>query len=366
MKKIRYPTIFSLLALSLFLGGCGTLINPSSWPGLAVEGESVYIAYGSHVYALQLSNGAEQWRFPEEAENSLSFYSAPVLDGDGSLYFGSYSQSASNGNNIYKVDQKNGNETWHFDGASNRYIASALVVDGALYAPNADSILYKLSTDGQWLEDWSFQGEEPLWAQPQIDEGVLYLTGMDHHVYAIEESSGEVIWITEDLSSAIASTPLIGDDGNIYIGTFGSQVLAIDKDTGTTQWTAEMDDWVWGTPAILDGNLYIGDQSGTFMVLDSESGEQLWSLQADGGIIGTPLVIDERVYFGTEAGKIYRIETTESGDWDFSIIHTVEGKVYSPLVLAGDILLIGVVEGESILVVIDMDGNEKWDFSPEN
>jgi outer membrane protein assembly factor BamB len=366
MKKTQLILIFSLLAASIFMAGCGTLVNPSSWPGVSVEGETVYVAYGNHVYALQLTNGTERWRFPEEAAKGKSFYSTPVFDGDGNVYFGSYSQNATNGNDIYKVEQQNGNELWQFDQANNRYIASPLVVEGEIYAPNADSAIYKLTAEGDWLEDWVFNGEEPLWAQPEWEDGRLYVSGMDHHVYALDAESGEVIWISDDVQSAIASPPLVGEGDVLYVGTFGSEILAIDKAYGEIQWRAEMDDWVWATPALMDGNLYVGDQSGTFLVLDAETGDELWRLEADGGILGTALVLDGKVYFGTETGKIYRVDSGGDTGWDFAIIHTVAGKVYGPLAAGGDRILVGVVGGDAILVAIDLDGSEKWDFSPEN
>lgn len=365
MKKNQLIIIFSLLIASVFLGGCGTLIAPSSWPGVAVDGDTVYLANGSHVYALQLSNGSERWRFPNEADNNQTFYAAPVFDGEGNIYFGSYSQNSSNGNDIYKLNQQNGNEIWHFDSATNRYIASQLVIDGAVYAPNADSTIYKLTSDGTWLEDWSFHAEEPLWAQPQWEDGTLYVSSMDHHIYAVDAESGEVVWMTDDLGSAITSPPLIGE-ADLYVGTFGSEIVAIEKSSGVVNWRAPMADWVWATPAWMDGNLYVGDQSGSFVVLDATNGEELWMLQADGAIVSEALVYEGNIYFGTESGKIYRVTVSESGEWDYAIIHTVQGEAYSPLVGAGDVILIGVISEDTILVVIDLDGNEKWDFSLEN
>lgn len=368
MKKYSLLLVFSLLALSFVLSGCGILINPSSWPGITVYEDTVFVAYEGHVYALQVNNGIERWRFPEDADSNISFYAAPVLTEDGQLLVGSYSGSGNNGNNLYSLDpDQEGNENWHFDGASNRYISSPLASADGIFAPNADNTLYKLNADGVPFSNWSFQADEPLWSQPVLEGDRLYVSSMDHHLYALDANRGNIHWISQDLGSAIASPPTVGINGNLYVGTFGSQIVSINPANGKVLWASDTEDWVWSSPAEADGKLYVGDQSGTFLILDSSSGIELWRMEAEGAILGSPLLIDEKIYFASKAGSVYMVEPEGENDWKYNVIKNIEGEevLLGPLVAAGDLILIGVVEPEVIVVAIDLDGNQEWVFPPD-
>lgn len=365
MKKYSLLLIITLFALSIVLTGCGVLINPSSWPGISVYEDTVYVAYESHVYALQANNGIERWRFPDEADSNINFFAAPVITSDGQLIVGSYSSGANNNNFLYSLEIERGNQIWRFDGASNRYIGSPFVTSDAIFAPNADNTLYKINLNGLPNLNWSFQADEPLWAPPVLDGGRLYLASMDHHLYALGEESGRIEWISEDLGSAVASPPLVGANGDLFVGTFGSQIVSINPTNGRLRWASDTEDWVWSSPAEADGKLYAGDQSGTFFIWDSSSGNELWRMKADGAIIGSPLIIGAKIFFASEAGSVYVVEPVGENNWKYNVIKSIEGRLLGPLVSAGNLILIGVVEAEVILVAIDQDGNQEWVFSPE-
>lgn len=365
MKKNTLILIFSMFALSL-LSSCGVLIEPSSWPGISTNEDTAFVAYEGHVYALQLSNGIERWRFPDEADSNINFYAAPVLTDDNQLLVGSYSSGANNNNFLYSLDPGQGNEIWKFEDASNRYIGSVFASTKAIFAPNADNTLYKLDLNGVPIRNWSFQADEPLWAAPVLEDGNIFLASMDHRLYAIGEESGRIQWVTKDLGSAIASPPIVGENGNLYVGTFGNQIMSINSTNGKVLWATDMEDWVWSRPAEADGKLFAGDQSGTFIILDSSSGIELWRMTADGAILGSPLIIGDKIYFASEAGSIYLVETNGNNDWKYNVIKSIEGRLLGPLVTAGDLILIGVVEGEAIVVAIDLDGNQQWAFEPNN
>ena len=368
MKKNLRLLIISLLAIGSILSGCGVLVEPSSWPGITADENTVYVSNDSHLYALQLNNGNLKWKFPLESDSDISFYAAPVLTRDGQLLVGSYSQSDNNGYSLYSLDPNRGTKNWEFPDAGNRYIGSPLVTDVYIYAPNADNTLYKLDLQGNLISGWSFQADDPLWAQPVLEGDNLFLTSMDHHIYALDANSARYEWSPKDLGSAIASPPLIGTNGTLYVGTFGSQILAINPANGAVLWEAKTEDWAWSSPSEIDGKLFVGDQSGTFYILEAATGNELWRMQADGAILGSPLIIGNNVYFATEAGSVYLVESSGFGEnvWTFDIIKRIEGRILGPLLAAGNLILIGSIESDSLITAIDQDGSQVWSFSPDN
>lgn len=73
------------------LSACAGAANTAtSWPGLTVDDQFAYVAYNTQVYAVDLSNGKEVWRFPDEPDNSVTFFADPELTDDGQLIVGGY------------------------------------------------------------------------------------------------------------------------------------------------------------------------------------------------------------------------------------------------------------------------------------
>jgi outer membrane protein assembly factor BamB len=110
--------------------------------------------------------------------------------------------------------------------------------------------------------------------------------------------------------------------------------------------------------------VYVADLSGLLYAFDAQSGEPLWRyLEGDGAITGTPLVLNGAIYFATEAGSVFSVQT-ESGAG--KRIASVEGKLYSALVAAGDLILVGVVDSDVVLIALDANGNQVWSFTPQS
>lgn len=348
--------VMLLLIASLLLSGCtGAASTASSWPGLSVEGDTAYLAYNQHVYAINVGNGSEKWRFPEEASAHTSFFAAPVLTPDGQLLAGSYS------NILYSLDPANGVQKWEFTEANNRYVASPLVTLKGIYAPTAGDKLFHLDMDGK--VKWTFPTEGPQWSHPVADPDCtcIYLGAMDQYVYAIDADTGEQKWRSEKLNGSIVSTPTLSPEGVLYVGTFHSEMLALDAETGKLIWRSPTSGWVWSSPVLVDSTLYFGDINGTFYAMSATDGSVTWSITPDGPILGAPLVDGERIYFGTESGTLLAVDLQGNTQWTASF----NGKIYTAPVRNGEHLLVAPFGAPEILVAVDLDGQQVWSFTPE-
>lgn len=351
-------TILMLIAGGLLSGCAAGTGAATSWPGLIVDDQTAIVAYNTHVYAIQLSNGSQRWRFPVEADNQITFYASPALTPDGQLIVGAYN------NTLYSLDPETGTENWRFTGVRNRFIASPLVTERGIFASNADKVFYALDFDGNQL--WTFPMEAESWAQPVSDPDCtcIYVPSMDHRIYALDPEDGRQIWQTEDLGGAVVGTPALGEDGFLYAGTFGSEMLAISTEDGSVQWRFPTDGWVWSGPALHDGRLFFGDLNGNFYALDAANGDGLWQLSAeqlDGPIAGSPLVSDDVIYVSTESGTLFALSLEGAVQWS----QPVGGKLYtSPLPAAEDLILVSPIETDELLVALTTDGAKRWGFNP--
>lgn len=357
MKTNRLIFLTLWLSLVLLLNACsGSSTIPNSWPGLSASGQVAYLAYHTQVYAINTSTGAQQWSYPAEPNNRFQFYAEPVLSSDGQLIVGGYHHI------LYSLDAESGQLNWEFSQAKNRYIGSPLITEKGIYAPNADKNLYALDLNGNLR--WSFMTKGEIWGKPVAsqDGKTIYLTSLDHTVYAIDAESGKMLWNTADLGGAVLGTPALGEDGTLYVGTLGSEVFALDSQSGSIRWKVSTEGWVWSGIALDNDRLYFGDLNGNLYALQAKDGSLVWQVkseQLDGPIVATPLIYKDTLYLATESGTLYALNREGNIQWS----QPIGGKLYTTPVTADDLLLVSPMNAEEILVAMTMDGVRKWSFS---
>ena len=353
MKIPRKIILIIILSAAALLSACsGRRVSATSWPGITVNEDTAYVAFGQFIYAVNLENGLERWRYPGEADNNMSFFAAPLLTADGQLLIGGYD------NVLRSLDPQNREEQWIFEGASNRYVGSPLATEDAIYAPSADQNLYVLSLDGKLID--TFQTERAQWAQPSTDGQSIYLTSLDHIVYALTPGSLNLKW-SQDLNGAIVGSPLVTDDGRLFVGTFANEMVALDTQSGAEIWRTTTSGWVWDRPALNDDRLYFGDLEGVFYALNAGDGSVIWQLPPNSSIVGTPLVTEEGIFFTTEEGTLYAVDFEGNSIWKTPI----GGNIYTGPVAAGEFILVAPIDSDTSmrLVALNLNGTERWSFT---
>ncbi len=349
MKSLRIPFLsLVFLAIVGLLSACAGVTLPSGFPELSADQKTVYLANNEYVYAVDLSNGTQKWRYPAKGSSSVTFFATPALTPDGQLIVGGYD------NKLYSLDLASGAEKWSFT-AKDRFVGGALVTPQGIFAPSADNHLYALDFTGKLL--WTFTTLGPNWATPATNSqcNCIYLPSMDHTLYALDAKTGAVLWKT-DLGSAVAGTPAWGSDNTLYIGNFGSQLLAVDAQNGAIRWKTTVQGWVWGGPILVSGTLYFGDLNGNFYSAQASDGKIMWKIVSDGTITGSPLVTPDAIYFTTDAGSLYALNPNSSVKWTQS----VGGKIYSAPLLAGNAILVAPTGTDGVLLAYNPSGGQIW------
>ncbi len=363
MRTSRLLPLSILAILAIFLSSCaGGTGAATSWPGLTVDAKDKvgYLAYNQQVYAINLDNGQEIWKYPPKTDSKLTFFAPPVVTTDGQLLVAGYD------NAIHSLNSANGQENqgnWPFREADNRYVASPLVAGGKIFAPNSNGTLYTLDLTGKLL--WTFHTTEPLWATPSTDGKAVYLPSMDHHVYALDSESGNVIWQSKDLGGAVVGTPSIGPDGALYVGSFGRLMTALNSQNGETLWNKPTTGWIWGGPALDQSVLFFGDLDGAFYAMNATDGNIQWQTppaeSTGNSIPDRPLVISDTVYFNSENGTLFAASTANGNP---KSILQVDGKLYASPQAIGDLILLTPVGKGPFLMAVDKSGAQKWVYPP--
>ena len=349
--KTKYPALIGLLlALSIVVSGCASGLTAAGWPGVTVDAKNAYFAGGPYVYAVNLQTGAQVWRYPDKA-SANPFEATPVLTSDGQLIVGGYDKK------LYSLNPQTGQSNWQYADARDRWIGGALVANNMIYAPNADYRLYALNLQGQL--QWNFVADQSIWGRPVSDGTNVYFGTLGRKVYAVNAQTGKQVWM-EKVDGAVLGTPVLGPDGTLYVGTYGGTIYAFNPSTGASQSIATASSWIWAGPALNGSTLYYGDGKGTFYSQPVNGGGQPWNKPLNGAVIGTPLVSGDTIVIGTEAGNVYFIDQTGANLRPVS----VSGQVYSSPVAAGNLILVSPTAGSAPLVALDQTGAVKWSFIP--
>ncbi len=352
--KTKYLVLIGLLlALSVLLGGCATGLVASSWPGVTVDAENAYIAGGPYVYAVNLQTGAEVWRFPAKAATATPFYATPMLTPDGQLIVGSFDHK------LYSLNPQSGAQNWVFDQAKDRWIGGVLVADDAIYAANADYNLYALTFTGtlKWVAP--FQADQAIWGSPVSDGANVYFGTLGRHVYAVNAQTGRQTWV-QTVDGAILGSPALGPNNSLYVGTYGGVLVALNTRNGEIIQQETASSWIWSGPAQDGVNVYFGDANGMFYAFPMTGAGQPWTQQLNGAIVGSPLVSGSTIVVGTESGNVYFMDNTGQNVRPVSIA----GKIYAAPVAAGTLVLVAPTEVDNLLVALDQNGATQWSFTP--
>ena len=157
---------------------------------------------------------------------------------------------------------------------------------------------------------------------------------------------------------AVYSSPAVGADGTIYIGSYDGKLYAINPD-GSQKWAFATGERI-GTCATIgaDSTIYIGSSNGKLYTIDP-NGSKKWSFGTGNAIWSSPAIgADGTIYMGSSDGRLYAVKPDGSTKWKFSTRGSIES---SPAIGSNDTLYVGSSDGR--LYAVNPYGSEKWGFS---
>jgi len=198
-------------------------------------------------------------------------------------------------------------------------------------------------------------------ASPVIGaDGTVYVGSFTGCLFAVDQS-GSAACIYGELDSGVESTPVISRGGIIYVGTTGGYLYAITTD-GEKLWSVRLGDTVLSSPAVGgDGLIYVGsgpsdEKAGGIFYCISADGDIIWEYETGAVGYSSPAVDQYgNVYVASAKGVLYAFD--DAGDllWTYDAQETITS---SPVIS---------LEGEAIyfstaaqLMALDYSGLQKW------
>jgi outer membrane protein assembly factor BamB len=181
-----------------------------------------------NAYCLEKSNGKSVWTFRTAGHVSCS----PLVH-EGTVYIGSADK------NLYAIDAMTGRLKWKFSTAGP--VRFNLVAwEGRIFFGSMDGVMRAVDRDGNLL--WKYPVGFPISTlRPTISNGVVFFGARDQCFYAVEMSSGRLVW---KYKSRGYPNDIFAYNGVLYIGICENDLFMVDEKTGRELWTFPTNGWV--------------------------------------------------------------------------------------------------------------------------
>ncbi len=158
----------------------------------------------------------------------------------------------------------------------------------------------------------------------------------------------------------IVSSPVIGADGTIYVGSNDDRLYAFYY--GGLKWSCTTNGWIQATPAIgLHGTIYASSYDGNLYAVNPD-GTVKWLYTTGNNLASSPVVgPDGTIYVGSNDDHLYAIAPTGVLKWSFTTGNWVKS---TPAIGADGTIYVG--SQDDYLYAITPTGGLKWSFPTGN
>lgn len=206
---------------------------------------------------------------------------------------------------------------------SNARLKSAPSVDsnGTVIVAGSNGKLYALDgSSGEML--WSYTVSS--WGSTYVPPGdtiigsdsIIYFGGggMDDTVYALDRS-GNKRWTYSTGGGGVKDAPAIGTNGVVVVNSQDGNVYGLDAARGFLRWSTALGNTAGCSPTMgNDGVVFIGGGGASsnvgFLYAIGPTGSMLWNATVGGAIHSAPAIGLGMVYVGCDDGKVYAFNAT--------------------------------------------------------
>ena len=316
---------------------------------------------------------------------------SPAIGPDGTVYIGSDTGY------FYAINPEDGTVKWYVDLKSPIYTSPAIGPDGTVYVATKDGVLYSMPGGGgiNWrhqviTEQGGREENAEITAGPTIgpNGALVYVADSNGDVFSIN-TNGHRIWKYSTGSSMggepIYGSPSIGTNNKLYVVSENNSdigilyALSTTAANGTVSWTytyaSAPGQGSFSCPAVgNNGDVYFGSFNDNFYVMNSQTGTAIKILKMNGYVTSSPAIESDYPdldFYFTAPGYLYRYDyDTNDGTWKHQKIEIGDGyleNLSNPAIGSDGMVYVGGAYdsvGYSYLYAINPDGTLKikWKY----
>lgn len=380
---------------TLFLTGCGTTADPTTWfgdeaPQIAeltklenriepkviwtydtgkgsdekhlgllphITKDTVYIADSNGaVAALDAASGKQRW----QVKTDLRITGGPGY-GEGLVLLGTVDAE------VVALDADSGLERWRAS-VTSEVLAKPVAAEGVVVAHTVDGKLIGLDAATGGFR-WQYDREVPVLSLRgsgiPVVSGPTVICGLaGGRLVSLEVSTGRSLWeVSITTPSGRSELERMVDidgealvlDGTVYVATYQGHIAAVGEGTGRGLWRRKMSSY--NKVAIDWRRVYATDAEGSVLALGADSGDEHWRYDAlQTRKLSAPAVFGGYVVTGDLEGYLHWFNS-ENGSPVARIRVGSDPIIADPVVLDGTLYVLGS-GGE--LAAIRLDGHRRY------
>ncbi|MBR9974268.1 MAG: PQQ-like beta-propeller repeat protein [Bacteroidetes bacterium] len=216
---------------------------------------NIYVGGTDHAVYSFAPDGVLRWRFLTNGPIEGS----PALSRDGqTVYIGSRDQI------LYAIS-RDGSLRWTFPTAAPFSGSPSVGPNGEILIGNEVGWLHSLRPNGTL--DWRVRLPSRIRTTPSVTREALVTVMTDEGKLFRFDNEGRMLWDIAVAQAGGEGSPAVDVNGVTYIGTLDGRLTAV-RANGTVLWRFETGDAIHSTPAIgPDGSIAIGSDDGTLYML---------------------------------------------------------------------------------------------------
>jgi outer membrane protein assembly factor BamB len=203
-----------------------------------------------------------------------------------------------------------------------------------------------------WTRDVGGPVEAQITSSP--DEQTLYVASLGGTLTALARGDGSVRW-SLPLGDRVYSTPLVAEDGTLYVGSDAKKFSAVSPD-GHVKWALDTDGDADSGPAMSsDGAVVFA--AGRMVYAVTPAGYVRWRFAARRKVFTSPAIGPQgRIFFGSQDHHVYALGPDGHLVWSVDLGADVDG---APAIDDRGAVYVGT-DGDEVVRVDPDDGHVVW------
>jgi outer membrane protein assembly factor BamB len=310
-----------------------TTLGGSFTASPTVVGDRLYLGTSAgFMYCINATTGEEIWEYQVTSPGQIQ--ASPTV-ANGRVYFGTTN------NYLYALDAITGLYKWRYTTGNSIYSSSPAVEGTMIYFGCDDGKLYAINDTGTLPQKkWDFPTKGAIECTPMLADGKVFCGSSynDHALFALDKTSGQLIWKFETTQSYAIDQPPAFANGLVFFSGGYNKAYALYSNATAGNYT-ENDPAIqlWGRttdynghpPCVADNKVFVCANQDLF-ALNMSTGIPIWKYNFATSAYHA-VVADGRLFVNSYNGIIcfgnpfppetYHYTVNAGGqDWDVKLV----------------------------------------------
>ncbi|MGB6045520.1 MAG: PQQ-binding-like beta-propeller repeat protein [Pirellulales bacterium] len=197
---------------------------------------------------------------------------------------------------------------WRFKVTDSFFDATAVIADNVVYIGDVDQHFYALDlSSGKLL--WKYKVEIGFTAAAAVRDGRVYVGDSDGVFYCLNARNGELIWKHATEAEINSSANFFAD--SVLIGSQDGTLYRFGGKDGKILWkyTIEASGGIQCSPTLAKDRAFVCGCDNKLHVIDVEKGESIATMDVGSPTLATPAILGDNIFFGTEGSQVVGIDS---------------------------------------------------------